>query len=154
MVEICSHRAAYQHNRQKHCVSEEVLVSICPRITKRSSHLKKNDWAGFLKIVEVSFNAYPKQCVSNTLRAPSVERKGAKDRRKINKPNAWAVPLASTDVRFAANNADGLTCFSACSHAQEGVRSLRAADSMCSKCPPVGLHDSLAALLYRCALSV
>lgn len=104
--------------------------------------------------MQVSFNAYPKQCVSNTLRAPSVERKGAKDRRKINKPNAWAVPLASTDVRFAANNADGLTCFSACSHAQEGVRSPRAADSMCSKCPAVGLHDSLAALLYRCALSV
>lgn len=41
MVEICSHRAAYQHNRQKQCVSEEVLVSICPRITKKQQSLKK-----------------------------------------------------------------------------------------------------------------
>lgn len=87
--------------------------------------------------MEVSFSAYPKQCVSNALRAPSAERKSAKGRRKINKLNAWAVPLASTDVRFAVNNANDLTCFPACSHAQEGVRIPRAADSMCLKCEMV-----------------
>lgn len=41
MVEICSHRAAYQQNRQKQHVSKEVLVSICPRITKKQQSLKK-----------------------------------------------------------------------------------------------------------------
>lgn len=41
MVEICSHRAAYQQNKQKQCVSEEVLVSICPRITKKQQSFKK-----------------------------------------------------------------------------------------------------------------
>lgn len=41
MLEICNHRAAYQHNRQKQCVKEEVLVSICPRITKKQQLFKK-----------------------------------------------------------------------------------------------------------------
>lgn len=37
MLEICNRRATYQHNRQKQRVREEILVSICPRITKKAT---------------------------------------------------------------------------------------------------------------------
>lgn len=44
-LEICNHRAAYQQNRKKQCVREEVLVSICPRITqKQHLFLKCLSW--------------------------------------------------------------------------------------------------------------
>lgn len=66
-------------------------------------------------------------------------------------PELFHWPAQMSDLLLIMLMVDLLPCRS---HAQEGVRSPRVADSMCLKCPPVGLHDSLAALLYRCALSV